>query len=87
MFDIIVKGDYDFPSPYWDGVSDLAKDLIRNLLVVDATKRFDADKILAHPWIVGEKTPCKLLPHVTDKIREFNDKKGAVKVLSAPTSA
>ena len=75
LFDIIKKGEYDFPSPYWDNISEPAKDLIRNLLVVDITKRYDADKILAHPWIVGEKTPRKQLPNVTSKIREFNAKK------------
>ena len=34
---------YDFPSPYWDDVSDLAKDLIRQLLVVDPKERLNAD--------------------------------------------
>ena len=77
MFELIKKGEYDFPSPYWDSVSEPAKDLIKNLLVVDPTKRYDADKILAHPWIVGEKTPRKQLPNVTSKIREFSAKKEA----------
>eukprot|EP00831_Metopus_contortus_P024172 TRINITY_DN2112_c0_g2_i2.p1 TRINITY_DN2112_c0_g2~~TRINITY_DN2112_c0_g2_i2.p1 ORF type:complete len:274 (-),score=43.92 TRINITY_DN2112_c0_g2_i2:155-976(-) len=75
LFEIIKKGEYDFPSPYWDMISDLAKDLIRNLLIVDPLKRYDADKILAHPWIVGEKTPRKQLPSVTHKMREYNEKK------------
>ncbi len=78
---MIKKGDYDFPSPYWDGISEPAKDLIRNLLVVDPSKRFDAEKILVHPWIAGEKTPRKQLLNVTSKIREFNAKK-EMKVLS-----
>ena len=62
----------------------MAKDLIRNLLILDPTKRFDADKILAHPWIVGEKTPRKQLPNVTNKIREFNAKR-KFKVPSLPS--
>jgi len=77
LFDLIKKGEYDFPSPYWDNVSEPAKDLIKNLLVVDPTKRYDEDKILSHPWIVGEKTPRKQLPNVTSKIREFSAKKEA----------
>ncbi len=29
------SGDYTFPSPYWDGISDAAKDLVSQLLTVD----------------------------------------------------
>jgi len=53
----------------------MAKDLISKILIVDPAKRMDADQILAHPWVVGEKTPRKQLPNVTSKIREFNAKR------------
>lgn len=53
----------------------MAKDLISKILVVDPEKRLDDDAMLAHTWMVGEKTPRKQLPHVTDKIREFNAKR------------
>ena len=79
LFEIIKKGEYEFPSPYWDMVSELAKDLIRNLLVVDPHKRYDSNQILMHPWIVGEKTPRKQLPSVTSKMREFNGLKNTSK--------
>lgn len=39
---MIKNGEYDFPSPYWDDISDMAKDLIRSLLVVDPSKRLNA---------------------------------------------
>lgn len=42
---------------------------------MDPAKRLDADKILAHTWVIGEKTPRKQLPNVTNKIREFNAKR------------
>jgi len=32
----------------------------------------NAEQILNHPWIVGEKTPRNKLPEVTNKIRQFN---------------
>ena len=32
----------------------------------------DADAILAHPWVVGEGTPDKEMPQVTEKLKEFN---------------
>lgn len=71
---MIKKGEYDFPSPYWDSVSEPAKDLVRKLLVVDPSKRYDADKILAHPWIAGGKTPRKQLANVATKIKEYKAK-------------
>ncbi len=72
LFDAIKKGEYEFPSPQWDEISDYAKDLIKKLLVVDPYKRLNADGILKHPWIVGDVTPRKNLPTVSAKIKEFN---------------
>lgn len=33
LFEIIKRGEYEFPSPYWDEVSTDAKDLVSKLLV------------------------------------------------------
>lgn len=52
LFDKIKSADYYFPSPEFDHVSDLAKDLISKLLVTDPDKRLDADEILEHPWML-----------------------------------
>ena len=35
--------EYEFPSPYWDNVSESAKDLIQKILVPDPTKRLNAE--------------------------------------------
>jgi calcium/calmodulin-dependent protein kinase I len=75
LFEKIKTADYEFASPYWDDISDYAKDLISKLLIADPKKRLDADQILAHPWIVGDVTPRKKLPQVTEKIKEFNAKR------------
>ena len=40
---MIKKCEYEFPSPYWDDISDLAKDLIKSLLVPDPASRLNAD--------------------------------------------
>jgi len=69
---LIKNGTYDFPSPYWDDVSDMAKDLISKLLVVDPSKRLDADGILAHPWVKGEDTPRSEIQGFTENMRKFN---------------
>ena len=72
LFELIKTGTFDFPSPYWDDVSDLAKDLIRQILVVDPKERLDIDGILAHPWIKGDDTPREDLPGFTENLRQFN---------------
>ena len=51
---MIKNCEYDFPSPYFDDISDMAKELIRSLLVKDPSKRLNAEEILAHPWVVGD---------------------------------
>lgn len=72
MFQLIKEGTFEFPSPYWDDISDMAKDLISKLLVVNPAKRLDADGIMAHPWIKGEGTPREEMPGVLNNIRKFN---------------
>lgn len=51
LFDSIQNGLYDFPDREWSGVSDDAKDLIRHLLVRDASQRYTAEMVLNHPWV------------------------------------
>eukprot|EP00292_Cryptomonas_paramecium_P006336 CAMPEP_0113700390 /NCGR_PEP_ID=MMETSP0038_2-20120614/23927_1 /TAXON_ID=2898 /ORGANISM="Cryptomonas paramecium" /LENGTH=497 /DNA_ID=CAMNT_0000624035 /DNA_START=124 /DNA_END=1614 /DNA_ORIENTATION=+ /assembly_acc=CAM_ASM_000170 len=62
LFKQIRKGEYTFPSPYWDEVSQGAKDLVSKMLVVDPTKRFTARQCLDHPWIrnAGEASAKKM---------------------------
>jgi calcium/calmodulin-dependent protein kinase I len=50
LFQKINKGFYEFPSPYWDTVSEEAKDLISKLLITDPSQRLTADEVLKHPW-------------------------------------
>eukprot|EP01015_Nassula_variabilis_P017500 TRINITY_DN2767_c0_g1_i1.p1 TRINITY_DN2767_c0_g1~~TRINITY_DN2767_c0_g1_i1.p1 ORF type:complete len:309 (-),score=61.44 TRINITY_DN2767_c0_g1_i1:18-944(-) len=72
LFDVIKGGKYDFPSPQWDNISEYAKDLIKKLMVVDHSKRLDANGILNHPWMQENVTPRSDLSGVTQKLREFN---------------
>ena len=53
LFRAIVSGRFYFDSPYWDNVSEGAKDLIRRLLVVDPARRLSAAGVLKHPWLHG----------------------------------
>eukprot|EP00918_Siedleckia_nematoides_P065072 GHVU01141474.1.p1 GENE.GHVU01141474.1~~GHVU01141474.1.p1 ORF type:complete len:480 (-),score=77.65 GHVU01141474.1:258-1628(-) len=51
LFSMITRGDYTFPSPYWDGISDSAKDVVAQMLTVDPEARPSASQILTHAWI------------------------------------
>ena len=47
----IIKGEFDFPSPAWDLISDEARNLIYKLLQKNYKKRITAKKALKHPFI------------------------------------
>jgi len=53
LFASIKGGKVIFPVQHWDKVSSEAKDLILHLLVRDSFDRFDADRVLTHPWILN----------------------------------
>ncbi|KAG9264627.1 serine/threonine-protein kinase DCLK1 isoform X1 [Astyanax mexicanus] len=51
LFDQILMGQLDFPLPYWDNVSDSAKELITCMLQVEVNQRYTALQVLDHPWV------------------------------------
>ncbi|XP_029445569.1 serine/threonine-protein kinase DCLK3 [Rhinatrema bivittatum] len=78
LFQIIQLGDFDFLSPYWDSISDAAKDLISRLLVVDPRERYTARQVLRHSWISsgGKANGRNLQREVTLNIeRHFADRR------------
>jgi serine/threonine protein kinase len=61
LFKKIMDVKYDFDDSVWDDISDSAKDLIRNLLVKDPSKRFTATQCLEHPWVRGSSANEKAI--------------------------
>ncbi|XP_059609788.1 calcium/calmodulin-dependent protein kinase type 1-like isoform X2 [Phlebotomus argentipes] len=59
LFAQILRGEYEFDSPYWDEISDSAKDFIQNLMCVNVEKRYTCIQALAHPWISGDAASSK----------------------------
>lgn len=53
LFRAIRSGRPTFPDDPWASISEEAKDLVRNLLVLDADGRIDAADVLRHPWIAS----------------------------------
>ena len=72
---MIKNCEYEFPSPFWDDVSDEAKNLIKAILVRDPNQRLTAEQILSHSWINGDKTSSNLLKDVTENMRQYNIKR------------
>ncbi|XP_014022227.1 calcium/calmodulin-dependent protein kinase type 1 isoform X1 [Salmo salar] len=54
LFEQILKAEYEFDSPYWDDISDSAKDFIVHLMEKDPRIRYTCDQALQHPWIAGD---------------------------------
>eukprot|EP00116_Pleurobrachia_bachei_P011825 sb/3472087/ len=53
LFAQIMRGDYEFDSPFWDDISDSAKDLIKKYMTVNPKNRLSCAEGLKHPWIAG----------------------------------
>uniref|UniRef100_A0A8C2KXQ5 Calcium/calmodulin-dependent protein kinase IGa n=1 Tax=Cyprinus carpio TaxID=7962 RepID=A0A8C2KXQ5_CYPCA len=54
LFSKIMKAEYAFHSPYWDDISESAKDFIRHMLEKNPNKRFTTEQALSHAWIIGD---------------------------------
>lgn len=47
----ICEGQFTFLEPWWNKISDGAKNLVKRLLEVDPQKRYDVDDLLNDPWL------------------------------------
>ncbi|KAJ3113892.1 calcium calmodulin-dependent protein kinase type 1G [Phlyctochytrium bullatum] len=67
LFKQIMAGRYEFDRPWWDCVSETAKDFIRRLLVLDPRLRSTAKMALSHPFItqISGPEPAPLEPTPT----------------------
>ncbi|XP_033632372.1 serine/threonine-protein kinase DCLK1-like [Asterias rubens] len=54
LFDQVISGTFEYISPYWDSISEVAKDLISCMLEVDVEKRFTAAQVMDHPWVSSD---------------------------------
>jgi len=74
LFASITSGSYSFPSPYWDSISEDAKDLVRNLLQVDPRKRLTPEQALSHRWILNNTREVPI-PSIVENMRRFKDQR------------
>jgi len=64
-----MKGQYDYPSPYWDPISTEAKDFIGQLLT-PPEKRMNAEQTLQHPWLKTEGSKI-VLPAFRERMQQY----------------
>eukprot|EP00960_Hanusia_phi_P058001 763738-Hanusia_phi.AAC.4 len=83
LFEQIKRGKYYFLSPYWDSVSDQAKDMVSKMIVVNPEERLDTTQVgfsiivgasckvdsqcLNHPWIMNEDTASTTRLHASHR--------------------
>ncbi|XP_073206908.1 calcium/calmodulin-dependent protein kinase type 1 isoform X2 [Lepidochelys kempii] len=71
LFEQILRAEYEFDSPYWDDISESAKDFIQHLMEKDPSKRFTCEQALRHPWIAGDTALDKNIHQsVSEQIRK-----------------
>mmetsp|Transcript_18708 Transcript_18708/g.40335 ORF Transcript_18708/g.40335 Transcript_18708/m.40335 type:complete len:327 (-) Transcript_18708:152-1132(-) len=71
LFDQILHARFDFPSPWWDSISQDAKDLVMAMLTIDPKKRIAAVEVRNHKWIKSASSETAL--SATQKsLRKYN---------------
>ncbi|KAJ3680210.1 hypothetical protein LUZ60_016488 [Juncus effusus] len=53
VFSSVLRANLRFPSRLFSGVSPLAKDLMRRMICREPSRRFSAEQVLRHPWILS----------------------------------
>uniref|UniRef100_A0A803Y7Y0 Calcium/calmodulin-dependent protein kinase type 1G n=1 Tax=Meleagris gallopavo TaxID=9103 RepID=A0A803Y7Y0_MELGA len=87
LFEKIKEGYYEFESPFWDDISESAKDFIRHLLEKNPDTRFSCEEALRHPWINGNTALHRdIYPSVSAQIQK-NFAKSKWRVSCSPLGA
>lgn len=70
LFAQILKGEFEFDSPYWDDISLEAKEFIRSLMCVEVDKRLSCEEALEHAWISGAKGDRNIHASVSENLKK-----------------
>ncbi|XP_015189268.1 PREDICTED: probable serine/threonine-protein kinase fhkE isoform X2 [Polistes dominula] len=73
LFERILSGQYEFTSPYWDTISNSAKQLITNMLQAQPELRFSAEDVLDHPWLASFLGGKQTSTTSTDSTEQYGD--------------
>jgi len=70
LFAQILKGEFEFDSPYWDDISEEAKDFIRSLMCVNVENRLTCQNALEHCWITGKQSERNIHATVSEQLKK-----------------
>ena len=59
LFTRIRSGEWEFDQKDWKHISEDAKEMIRNLLVIDPSRRWNAKQCLDSPWLLQDDSKLK----------------------------
>ncbi|CAI5478403.1 unnamed protein product [Closterium sp. Yama58-4] len=88
IFKAVLRANPSFSIPPWPSISDQAKDLLRQMLHPDPSKRPSAHEVLCHPWLAeaGVAQTEPLPPVVLTRLKQFTSmvkmKRMAMKVIA-----
>ena len=86
LFRNIKLGEFEYTEPYWDDASEEVKDLINSMLIVEPSKRLNADEAMEHQWLSDDFHKAVHMTHSIDNLKKYNARrrlKGAVRALMA----
>lgn len=69
----IRTGQFDFPNPEWQNVSDAAKKLINGCLSVDPVQRLSIDQLMRNTWIAQYMAVPQTPLHTGRVLREAEE--------------
>lgn len=74
LFRKIVAGKFDFDDEEWGDVSEDAKDLVRQMLVLDPAKRITAADAVRHEWLKAsrDRLGSIMLQGTSQRLKTFN---------------
>mmetsp|Transcript_33392 Transcript_33392/g.42038 ORF Transcript_33392/g.42038 Transcript_33392/m.42038 type:complete len:386 (+) Transcript_33392:69-1226(+) len=77
LFRKIRRGQFEFHSPYWDHVSEEAKAIISEMLVVNHKARKSCQDLLEHDWIKTHDTELENrdISNTLSELKKFNAKR------------
>jgi len=82
LFEQILHARYDFPSPWWDNISEDAKKLVQALLTIDPKQRATAEDVLQKKWITGN-APDNDLSSTKQALKKYNASRKMKKAAAA----
>ncbi|XP_071055410.1 peripheral plasma membrane protein CASK isoform X6 [Onthophagus taurus] len=73
LMEAICRGKLHMDSPHWEFISDSAKDLIRQMLTLDAKQRITIEEVLNHKWLRDRDKGLRIhLGDTVEELKKFN---------------